>query len=109
MLPTFWCVPETSSPGVAAVVHDVHAIGTDDKADTGPASSSVDPLLIVAVTPVPTKGDPDATLNRKLPLVTSTILRSLKAARPVISSVPVPDLINVPESQIVPPNVVLVA
>ena len=80
----------------------------DDKADTEPASSSVDPLLTVAVTPEPTEGDPDATLSRKPPPVTWMLLRLLKSGAPVISSVPAPDLINVPESQIVPPNVVLV-
>ena len=57
--------------GGLAVVDDIHGFASTE---VEPASSSVAPLATVAVTPLPMVGEPDASLNRNVPLLTSRVL-----------------------------------
>src|SRR4051812_28249902 len=95
MPPTCWFPEETKRPTTALsllwiAVRLRGAAGA--RAETAPAGSRISPPGTVAVTPLPTLGDPEATFNRNLPPLTASELLLPSDSPPSISSVPLLDL-----------------
>src|SRR5690348_6129575 len=66
----------------------------DESAEIEPANSSTAVFVIVAVAPAPTIGDPEVTLNRKLPAFTAVLPPYMGAA--VRVNCPAPALVKPP-------------
>ena len=92
MLPTCWCVPETSIPAAALLLLLMFTrLDPLLRAETEPANSSVALLETVAVTAAPIVAEPVVALNRKvLELLTASELAEPRVGAPSTSSVPLP-------------------
>jgi hypothetical protein len=97
--PTCWLLPLTSNiPPLACwlLLMTFTRLEPDDKAATEPDSSSVAPLAIVTVSPVPIVAVPYLALNCSVPPVRSRLLLPFSVGAPSISSVPSPAALKVP-------------